>query len=67
MVQAVAQWACQQGAAALRLTVAEGNERAAAVYRRNGFADAAEVAGTPDGGRMAIVMVKQLRPPAANS
>ena len=39
LVQAVAEWAGQQGAAVLRLTVAEGNERAAAMYRRNGFAD----------------------------
>jgi GNAT superfamily N-acetyltransferase len=67
LVQAVAQWARQQGAAALRLTVAAGNEKAAAVYRRNGFADAGEVTDTPDGDRMAMVMVKQLRPPPGNS
>jgi GNAT superfamily N-acetyltransferase len=65
LVQAVAQWARQQGAAALRLTVAEGNEKAAAVYRRNGFADAGKVPGTPAGDRMATEMVKQLRPPAS--
>jgi ribosomal protein S18 acetylase RimI-like enzyme len=64
LVLAVAQWAREQGAAVLRLTVAEGNERAAAMYRRNGFAATGEMAGPPDGGQMAMVMVKQLRPPA---
>jgi ribosomal protein S18 acetylase RimI-like enzyme len=67
LVQAVAEWAGQQGAVVLRLTVAEGNERAAAMYRRNGFADARDPAGTPDGGHTATVMVKQLRPPATNT
>jgi GNAT superfamily N-acetyltransferase len=67
LVQAVAQWARQQGAAALRLTVAEGNETAAAVYLRNGFADAGEVTGTPNDDRMSTVMVKQLRPSAGDS
>jgi len=64
LVQAVAEWAGQRGAAALRLTVAEGNERAVAMYRRNGLAGTGDLAGTPDGGRKATVMVKQLRPPA---
>jgi GNAT superfamily N-acetyltransferase len=67
LVQAVAQWARDQGAAVLRLTVAEGNERAAAVYRRNGFAATGEMAGPPDGGQMAMVMVKRLRPLAGDS
>jgi ribosomal protein S18 acetylase RimI-like enzyme len=56
----VAQWAGQQGAAELRLTVAEDNDKAAAFYRRNGFTDAAELASTPAGNRKARVMVKQL-------
>ena len=66
LVQAVAQWARQQGAAALRLTVAEDNEKAAALYRRNGFASTGEVEGPmPDGMRMEMVMEKQLRSPAS--
>ncbi len=66
LVQAVAQWARSQGAAALRLEVAEDNEQAAALYRRNGFTDTGQHAGPmPDGIRMEKVMVKQLRPPAS--
>lgn len=60
LVHAVAQWAGQQGAAELRLTVAEDNDKAAAFYRRNGFTDTAELASTPAGNRKARVMVKQL-------
>jgi ribosomal protein S18 acetylase RimI-like enzyme len=67
LVQAVTQWAGQQGAAVLRLTVAGDNGQAAALYRRNGFADTDELAGTPAGTRQSRVMVKQLRPPASNS
>ena len=66
LVRAVAQWARQQGAAALRLAVAEDNEKAAALYRRNGFASTGELAGPmPDGMRMERVMEKQLRSPAS--
>lgn len=66
LVRAVAQWARQQGAAVLRLAVADDNERAAALYRRNGFADNGKVAGPmPDGVHVEKVMVKQLRPPAS--
>jgi ribosomal protein S18 acetylase RimI-like enzyme len=66
LVQAVAQWAQSQGAAALRLEVADDNEQAAALYRRNGFTDTSEHTGPmPDGIRMEKVMVKQLRPPAS--
>jgi len=66
LVQAVAQWAGQQGAAELRLTVAEGNDKAAALYRRNGFTDTGEPAGPPDGTRTARAMVKRLQPLAGN-
>jgi GNAT superfamily N-acetyltransferase len=66
LVESVAQWARQQGAAALRLAVMEDNEKAAALYRRNGFADSAELAGpVPDGVRTEKVTVKQLRPRAS--
>ena len=62
LVESVAQWARQLGAAVLRLAVAEDNEKAAALYRRNGFGDTGELAGPlPDGVRMERVMVKQLR------
>lgn len=63
LVESVAQWAWQQGATALRLAVMEGNEKAAALYLRNGFADADELAcPLPDSVRREKVMVKQLRP-----
>lgn len=62
LVESVAQWAREHGAAELRLSVAEDNEKAAALYRRNGFADTGELAGPmPDGVRMEKVMAKQLR------
>lgn len=67
LVQAVVQWACGQEATVLRLTVAQDNGRATAMYRRNGFAETGELAGTPDGERAPAVMVKVLRPPAGNS
>jgi GNAT superfamily N-acetyltransferase len=38
LVEAVADWAREQGAARLRLWVVEGNDRAERVYRRLGFA-----------------------------
>lgn len=63
LVESVAQWARQQGATALRLAVVEDNEKATALYRRNGFADTEDLAGPlPDSIRMEKVMVKQLRP-----
>jgi ribosomal protein S18 acetylase RimI-like enzyme len=61
LVQAVAQWARLQGAAVLRLGVAEDNEQAATLYRRNGFTGTGELTGPlPDG----IRMEKVTRPPA---
>jgi ribosomal protein S18 acetylase RimI-like enzyme len=64
LVESVARWARQQGAPELRLAVAEDNQKAAALYRRNGFADTGELTGPlPDGVRMEKVMVKQLRLP----
>lgn len=66
LVRAVAQWAREQGAAALNLAVTEDNQKAAALYRRSGFADTGELAGPlPDGVRMKKVMVKELKPPAS--
>ena len=61
LVESVAEWARQRGATALRLAVAEDNEKATALYTRNGFTDTGELAGPmPDGVRMEKVMVKQL-------
>jgi ribosomal protein S18 acetylase RimI-like enzyme len=49
----------------LRLGVAEDNEQAATLYRRNGFTGTGELTGPPpDGIRMEKVMVKQFQPPA---
>ncbi len=41
LVQAVEQWAVRGCATVLRLTVSPENEHAIALYRRNGFDDAA--------------------------
>ena len=66
LVQAVAQWARQQGAAVLRLDVAEDNEKAAALYRRNEFASTGELAGPRrERRRREMVMEKQLRFPTS--
>lgn len=63
LVESVAQWARQQGATALGLEVVEDNEKATALYRRSGFADADELAGPlPDSVHREKVMVKLLRP-----
>ena len=63
LVESVAQWAREQGAAALRLALMEDNEKAAALYRRNGFADVDEPAGPPsDSDHREKAMVKQLMP-----
>jgi ribosomal protein S18 acetylase RimI-like enzyme len=63
LVQEVARWARSQGAAMLRLTVAEDNEHAAALYRRHGFTDTGELTGPlPDGIRMEKIMMKPLLP-----
>lgn len=44
LVQRVAQWAGREGAEELRLAVAEGNENAGTLYRRNGFRELDEPA-----------------------
>jgi ribosomal protein S18 acetylase RimI-like enzyme len=55
-----------EGAAVLRLTVAEDNEHAAALYRRNRFTETGGVTGPlPDGIRIEQIMVRQSRPPAS--
>lgn len=66
LVESVGQWARQQGATALQLAVVADNEKAAALYRRNGFADAGELADPlPDVVRREKIMVKVLRPQAS--
>lgn len=62
LVQAVAQWARRRDAAALRLAVAEDNDKAVALYRRHGFADTGEREGPlPDSAGREMVMIKQLQ------
>lgn len=62
LVQAVERWARGRGALVLRLAVAETNEPAAALYRRNGFADTGELGDMmPDGVHHEKVMAKELR------
>jgi len=61
LVDAVEQWARRAGASVLRLAVAQGNESALALYRRNGFADTGESGDpTPDGVRKEQIMAKTL-------
>jgi ribosomal protein S18 acetylase RimI-like enzyme len=49
LVRTVVEWALEEHASQLILAVFEDNERAAALYRRNGFVDVGVVAATMDG------------------
>jgi ribosomal protein S18 acetylase RimI-like enzyme len=61
LVRAVERWARQVRSAALRLAVAQGNESAAALYRRNGFHLTGELGDLmPDGVRREHIMAKEL-------
>jgi ribosomal protein S18 acetylase RimI-like enzyme len=60
LITSVLDWARDQGAQALRLWVAEGNEPATALYRRNGFRDTGEYDTMPDGVRKERVMAVAL-------
>lgn len=61
LVGAVERWARQRRARQLRLAVAEGNEHAAALYRRNGFRPTGEPGELmPDGVRREYIMAKAL-------
>jgi ribosomal protein S18 acetylase RimI-like enzyme len=60
LVGAVERWARRVGADMLRLAVADGNEAAAALYRRNGFHRTGESDLMPDGGRREQIMAKTL-------
>jgi ribosomal protein S18 acetylase RimI-like enzyme len=62
LVQAVQQWAGGVKARVMRLAVAQGNDMAFALYRRNHFHRTAEVGNLmPDGVRREYVMAKVLR------
>ncbi|MEU6340377.1 GNAT family N-acetyltransferase [Streptomyces sp. NPDC046977] len=63
LIRAVETWAAGTGAALLTLAVADGNEPAAALYRRNGFAFTADPLGRMPDGRPERLMAKRL--PAA--
>lgn len=61
LVRAVEQWARSRSVRELRLAVAQGNESAAALYRRNGFQFTADPpALMPDGVRRERLMAKAL-------
>jgi ribosomal protein S18 acetylase RimI-like enzyme len=61
LVAAVERWACRDGATRLRLSVAEGNDAAWALYERCGFQPAGEPPNLmPDGVRLEHVLVKTL-------
>jgi len=60
LVQAVARWARQAGSEVLRLAVAQGNENAAGLYRRNGFQLTGELGDRMPDGRPERIMAKDL-------
>ena len=60
LVQAVARWARQAGSEVLRLAVAQGNENAAGLYRRNGFQLTGELGDPMPDGRRERIMAKDL-------
>jgi GNAT superfamily N-acetyltransferase len=63
LLGAVERWARQVGADTLTLAVADGNEAAAVLYRRNGFRCTGESHLMPDGVRREQIMSKTLRSP----
>jgi ribosomal protein S18 acetylase RimI-like enzyme len=61
LLQAVEEWARHLPADVLKLAVMEGNEAAAALYRRNGFEETGEPGRLmPDGVRRERIMAKKL-------
>jgi ribosomal protein S18 acetylase RimI-like enzyme len=60
LIEAVEEWARRTGATTVRLAVAEGNDRAEALYRRHGYRRTGEVDRMPDGVRREFVMAKPL-------
>lgn len=60
LVGEVARWARRSGAGVLRLALAEGNGRAAALYRRCGFRPTGETALAPAGVGAERLMAKDL-------
>jgi ribosomal protein S18 acetylase RimI-like enzyme len=65
LIAAVERWARQAGMKTLRLSVAEDNEPATALYRRHGLRLSGELGDLmPDGLRQERIMEKQLARPA---
>jgi ribosomal protein S18 acetylase RimI-like enzyme len=65
LVRAVERWARHVRAGVLRLAVAQDNEMATTLYRRNGFSHTGHFGGLmPDGVRREYVMAKALLPSA---
>lgn len=63
LINAITEWASDQGAHVVHLAVTDGNEQATALYRRNGFDHTGELGDLmPDGVRRERIMAKQLRP-----
>lgn len=60
LVEAVARWGADQGAATLRLSVGPGNDWAVALYVRHGFRDTGEGALRPDGVTRERILAKDL-------
>ncbi|MFC9995586.1 GNAT family N-acetyltransferase [Nocardia sp. NPDC127526] len=61
LMRGVEEWAVETGARSLRLTVAPGNSRAIALYRRNGFEATGELGDVLADGRREIVMAKRIQ------
>jgi ribosomal protein S18 acetylase RimI-like enzyme len=65
LVRAVLAWAHDRGAHRVELAVAEGNDRAASLYRRHGFVDTGEMGDLmPDGVHREAIMARELSPGA---
>lgn len=61
LIDQVDRWARREGAKQLRLAVTDGNDRAAALYRRHGFVGIGELGDLmADGIRREVIMAKQL-------
>ncbi|MGC1210761.1 MAG: GNAT family N-acetyltransferase [Micromonospora sp.] len=67
LLLAVERWARRLGSAVLRLSVAEGNPAATALYHRHGFVYTGELGDLmPDGVRRELVMTKSLHAPVGD-
>ncbi|MEU7859030.1 GNAT family N-acetyltransferase [Nonomuraea sp. NPDC049141] len=62
LIRAVESWAVEAGAEVLELAVAPFNEKAIALYRRNGFENTDQIGDELPNGLRELVMAKKLAP-----